>query len=145
MSKLLYIVGVDGSEWSERAVERAVHLAQQTGASVKILYAIVWQDFQPMMVEGIAPAMLSKEEIEAEASVTILKPLIDKYQVQGVQLTCELLWGEPVAVLHKYAKDHHVNMIFVGRRGRSVFVDVLFGSVANKLAHYVSVPLVLVP
>jgi len=51
MCKLLYIVGVDGSEWSERAV----NLAQQIGASVKLMYMITWQEFQPVMVEGIAP------------------------------------------------------------------------------------------
>lgn len=145
MSKLVYVVGVDGSEWSERAVDRAVHLAEQTGAKVKLLYAVMWQDFQPMMVEGIAPAMLSKEEIEKEASEKILQPLIENNQVEGVELTCEYLWGEPVEVLHQYVKDHHVNMLFVGRRGRSRFVDVLFGSVANKLAHHIGVPLVLVP
>ncbi|WP_114325096.1 universal stress protein [Candidatus Colwellia aromaticivorans] len=145
MSKLLYLVGVDGSEWSERAVERAVHLAQQTGASVKLVYVITWQDFQPVMVEGVAPPMLDKEQIEHDANKKILQPLVEKYQVKGLHLTSEYIWGEPVDALHQYEKEHHANMIFVGRRGRSQLVDILLGSVANKLAHYVGIPIVLVP
>ena len=145
MSKLLYLVGVDGSEWSERAVERAVQLAQQTGASIKLVHVITWQAFQPVMVEGIAPPMLDKNQIEREASEKILQPLIEKYQAKEVDLSGEYIWGEPVDVLHQYVKDHHVNMLFVGRRGRSRFVDILLGSVTNKLAHYTCVPIVLVP
>jgi len=145
MRKLLYIVGVDGSEWGERAVERAVHLARQTGANVKLVYVITWQEFQPLMVEGIAPPMLDKKQVEHDANGKILQPLIEKYQVAGLHLTSEYIWGEPAEVLHQYVKDHHANMLFVGRRGRSLFVDVMLGSVANKLAHYVGVPIVLVP
>jgi nucleotide-binding universal stress UspA family protein len=36
-------------------------------------------------------------------------------------------------------------MLFVGRQGRSQIVDLLLGSVANKLAHHVGIPIVLVP
>jgi nucleotide-binding universal stress UspA family protein len=145
MRKLLYLVGVDGSEWSKRAVERAVQLAQQTGASVKLVYVITWQEFQPAMVEGIAPPMLDKNEIEHDVNVTILQPLIEKYDAESVDLTSEYIWGEPVDVLHQLVKDYHVNMLFVGRRGRSRFADLLLGSVANKLAHNIGVPIVLVP
>lgn len=145
MRKPLYLVGVDGSEWSERAVERAVHLAQQTGASVKLVYVITWQEFQPVMVEGVAPPMLDRKQIEHDANKKILQPLVEKFQVEMVNLTGEYIWGEPVEVLHQYVKDHHANMLFVGRRGRSRFIDVLLGSVTNKLAHCVGVPIVLVP
>lgn len=145
MRKTLYLVGVDGSEWSERAVERAIHLAQQTGASVKLVYVITWQEFQPLIVEGIVPPMLDKKQIEHDANKKILQPLIEKYQVEDLHLTSEYIWGEPAEVLRQYVKDHHANMLFVGRRGRSLIVDILLGSVANKLAHYVGVPIVLVP
>ncbi len=46
MKKPLYIVGVDGSEWSERAVMRAVNLAKQTSAQVEFVSVI---EFGKMM------------------------------------------------------------------------------------------------
>lgn len=145
MHKHLYLVGVDGSEWSERAVKRAVLLAKQTDANVHIVHVITWQEFQPVMVEGIAPPMLDKTQIENDVNQRIIQPLIDKNKSESVLLTGEYLWGEPVEILHEYVKDHHAFMLFVGRRGRSRFLDILVGSVANKLAHQTGVPIVLVP
>ena len=40
MSKFLYLVAVDGSKCSERAVERAVDLASKTQANIKLLTVI---------------------------------------------------------------------------------------------------------
>jgi len=145
MRKNLYLVGVDGSEWSDRAVERAVNLAQQTDANVHLVHVITWQEFQPVMVEGIAPPMVDKTQIENDVDERVLQPLLNKYLGQSVTLTGGHAWGEPVEVLHQYVKEHHVSMLFVGRRGRSRFVDLILGSVANKLAHHASVPIVLVP
>jgi len=145
MRKNLYLVGVDGSEWSDRAVERAMHLAQQTDANVHLVHVITWQEFQPVMVEGIAPPMVDKKQIENDANERVLQPLINKYQGQSATLTSGYAWGDPVEVLHQNVKDHHANMLFVGRRGRSRFVDIILGSVANKLAHQTGVPIVLVP
>ncbi|MBA6289383.1 universal stress protein [Colwellia sp. MB3u-4] len=145
MHKLLYLVGVDGSEWSNRAVERAVHLAQKTGASVKLVYVITWQEFQPMMIEGVAPPPLDKKQIEHDVHEKILQPSIEKFKAEKVDLSSEYIWGEPVDALLQQVNDYHVNMLFVGRRGRSRFADILLGSVANKLAHCVGVPIVLVP
>lgn len=145
MHKLLYLVGVDGSEWSNRAVERAVRLAQKTGASVKLVYVITWQEFQPMMIEGVAPPPLDKKQIEGDVNKKILQPSIDKFKAEKVDLSSEYIWGEPVDVLLQQVNDYHVNMLFVGRRGRSRFADILLGSVANKLAHCIGVPIVLVP
>jgi len=145
MHKLLYLVGVDGSEWSNRAVERAVHLAQKTGASVKLVYVITWQEFQPMMIEGVAPPPLDKKQIEHDVNEKILQPSIEKFKAEKVDLSSEYIWGEPVDALLQQVNDYHANMLFVGRRGRSRFADILLGSVANKLAHCVGVPIVLVP
>ena len=46
MKKLLYLVGIDGSEWSVRATQKAVSIAKDTGASVKLLYVM---HFQPII------------------------------------------------------------------------------------------------
>lgn len=60
-------------------------------------------------------------------------------------LTAELIWGDPVDEINEHVKKTHANMLFVGRQGRSRIVDMLLGSVANKLAHTVGIPIVLVP
>jgi len=145
MSKQLYIVGVDGSEWSERAVERAVNLAKQTEAHIKLVYAMNWSAAQAVSMEGMAPPMLNQEQEENMVNTNVVKPLLERFGASGVKLETELVWGDPVEILRKQVKAEHANLIFVGRRGRSRIADLVLGSVANKLAHCVGIPIVLVP
>jgi len=145
MSKLLYLVAVDGSEWANRAAERAVHLAEKTHAKVKFLSVINWPFIQPVTLEGMAPPVLDRGSEERYNKEKVLMPLINKHQDSGVELSAETLWGEPVDVIREQIKQQHANMVFVGRRGRSNLADIILGSVANKLAHCVGIPIVLVP
>ncbi|MGB1263001.1 MAG: universal stress protein [Cognaticolwellia sp.] len=145
MKKPLYLVAVDGSEWSLRAVERAVKLAAQTKAKVTLLTVKDWSYLQPMLMEGTTPPILDQAEEESNTRRTVLAPLVEKYSDLDVEITTELMWGDPAIVIHKQAKALHANMLFVGRQGRSRLADILLGSVANKLAHQTGIPIVLVP
>lgn len=145
INKHLYIVGIDGSESSERAVERAVHLAERSSARVKLIYVLNWPTAHTSMYEGITPPTPTKEEEESIVEENVIEPLLRKYNQLNVQLDSEFIWGEPTEIIQKRVKDEHAYMLFLGRRGRSPFVDVLMGSVANKLAHRIEVPIVLVP
>jgi nucleotide-binding universal stress UspA family protein len=145
MSKPLYLVAVDGSEWGQRAAERAIHLAEKTHAQVKLVTVLDWSYLQPMIIEGVAPPILNRETEEANIRSKVLIPLVEKYNSLDVNISTELLWGDPFVVLKEQVKETHAVMLFVGRQGRSRVVDILLGSVANKLAHGVGVPIVLVP
>lgn len=145
MTKPLYLVAVDGSEWSKRAVERAISLAEKTEAKVKLLTVKDWTYIQPMALEGVAPPILDQATEERNTIAQVLTPLEKKYADVGVELKTELLWGDPVVVILEQIKKKHVNMLFVGRQGHSRIADILLGSVANKLAHRAGIPIVLVP
>lgn len=141
----LYLVAVDGSEWGERAANRAVRLAHETGASVHFISVIPWSGFQPISMEELMNRPLIKEEEESHAHETIVGPLMEKHADSGVALEMSLHWGSPVEKIHAAAKTEKAEMVFVGRRGRSRIADLLLGSVANGLAHSLGVPIVLVP
>ena len=145
MSKPLYLVAVDGSEWGNRAADRAIHLAEKTHAKVKLVTVIDWSYLQPMIIEGVAPPVFDIETEETNITGKVLTPLVENYSKLGVNITAELLWGDPVVVIKEQVKETYAVMLFVGRQGRSCVVDMLLGSVANKLAHSVGVPIVLVP
>ncbi|OUS26619.1 universal stress protein [Thalassotalea sp. 42_200_T64] len=145
MSKQLYIVGIDDSEWSYRAAERAINLSKDTGAKVKLIYVLQWPMVTPITVGGIEPFVFDREDEEKRILETVMDPLLAKYSEYDIALESKLILGEPVHELSKQVKDEHANMLFIGRRGRSTFVDMVLGSVANKLAHIVGIPVVLVP
>lgn len=141
----LYLVAIDGSEWSDRATERAINLASDTGAAVKLVTVIPWSGYQPIPLEELINRPLIKEEEERNAEESLLNPVLEKYKDSGVTITTEHDWGSPTEVIKKVAKRDHANMVFVGRRGRSRISDLILGSVANSLAHTLGVPIVLVP
>lgn len=145
MSKSLYLVAVDGSEWAERAANRAIHLAAKAGAKVKLISVIDALELQPINVEGLALTPMLKAQENSRVEQKIFAPLVGNAQDLGVNVSTEVLWGDPVEVLLEKVKAEHASMVFVGRRGRSRLADILLGSVANKLAHQVGVPIVLVP
>ena len=152
MAKPLYIVGADGSEWSERAVRVAVGLAKQTGAGI-LLFHVLQVPHVPFLSDDGAyvakegrydPPRGGAEAVKA-AEEKILKPLVDEFSDSGVEIETGHAWGDPRKVLHQLIKERHARMIFMGRRGRTTFGDLILGSVANGLAHHAGVPVVLVP
>ena len=145
MDKHLYLVGIDGSEWSERATQRAINLAEKSGARVKLVYVLDWSRMQPIVVEGYVTPSVNTQDEERYVQANVFAPLLEKYSGSTVKLETEMVWGEPVEILREQVKKEHANMLFVGRRGRSRISDILLGSVTNKLAHCIGVPIVLVP
>lgn len=145
MGKLIYLVAVDGSEWSDRAAERAINLAKKTEAEVHFITALQWSKYQPLYVTDFsAPPQDSSREEKIERE-NILTPLETRFADSGVKIESVLFWGQPAEIIKDHAKKIHANLIFAGRRGRSKIADLLLGSVANALAHTAGVPVVLVP
>jgi len=141
----MYLVAVDGSEWSERAAMRAVNLASETGATVKLVTVIPWSGYRPMSIEELANRPIARKEEEHHAKVEILDALVAQNSDKGVAISTHFDWGDPAEIIRTIAKEDHANMVFVGRRGRSRLSDLILGSVANSLAHSLGVPIVLVP
>lgn len=145
MGKLIYLVAVDGSEWSDRAAERAINLAKMTKAEVHFITAVQWSKYQPLYVADISPPPRDTSEEEKQERENILTPLEKRFADQGVRIKSDVFWGHPAETIKNHAKKIQANLIFVGRRGRSKIADLLLGSVANALAHTAGVPVVLVP
>jgi len=145
MKKNLYLVGVDGSEWSDRAADAAVRLAGDTGAEVVFMHVVAWSEYAPYTVQGVVvdPPPMSEQEEAIEHK--LLDPLLKKHGESGVKISCECVSGDPREEIHNKAKELHARMIFVGRRGRSRIADLILGSVAEKLAHSAGSMVVLVP
>lgn len=147
MSDLLYLVAVDGSDSAKRAATRAINLAEKCNAKVKIVTVLDWSYMQPWMMrdEITTGPILNKKEEKSNTLKRVITPILDEHHDTGVNISSEVLEGDPTEVILEQAKELHSNMVFVGRQGRSRVIDMLLGSVANKLAHRIGVPLVLVP
>ena len=140
-----FMVAVDGSEWANRAAHKAMQLASISGARVELVYVLDWAGLHPIVVNAVEVPAIDPEAEKRKIEQEVFAPLIDEAHKCGVGISAQVLIGEPVQEIRRAVKDGHVNMLFVGRRGRSRIADLILGSVANKLAHSVGIPIVLVP
>lgn len=147
MSELFYLVAVDGSECAKRAATRAIYLAEKCHAKVKVLTVVDWTYIQPIVMRyelNTGPIFNEKEEGEHTIK-RVITPILDEHKNSSVDISSELLTGDPTEVILEESKKFNADMVFVGRQGGSRVVDILLGGVASKLAHRIEVPIVLVP
>ncbi len=141
----LYIVGVDGSDTSRRAVRFAANHAKHSGGRLLLANIIHWSGYTPLSVEEAMRRPVDKKDEERIAREEVLEPLSRIATDAGVEVETYFTWGHPAKSLKKLAGERGAEMIVVGRRGHSNFVEMIMGSVANSIAHVSDIPVVLVP
>jgi nucleotide-binding universal stress UspA family protein len=141
----LYLVGVDGSEGSRRALYFAAQAAQPVAAGLLVVHVLPdapGGDLAPQAPE----VAFGHQEQEAEAAhAHMLEPLVAEARDLGIPVEIKALHGDPATVLAELADIREAKQIFIGRHGHSRVRELLFGSVLLKLAHKATVPVTLVP
>lgn len=141
----LYLVGVDGSDCSRRALHAAARAAK--GAGGRLLLAHVIAASPGSDLAPIAPELVfGQQEQELEtAHAHLLEPLAAEARDLGVPVELKTLHGEPAAMLAELAAFREASQIFIGRTGHSRLHERLFGSTLAELARRTTVPVTLVP
>jgi len=133
------VVGVDGSGWSDCAVQRAIELASGLGDSLVFEYAV-----EP-------PHRNVGEERKAARSALaeIGRPMVEKAAAQaaeaGVAAKSVLVSQRPVEALIALVAERDARMIVVGSASERPLTGLILGSVPHKLVHRSSVPVLIVP
>ncbi|WBB81319.1 universal stress protein [Micromonospora sp. WMMD882] len=133
------LVGVDGSESAELAVEHAADEAVRRGSP--LVLAHVWS------ASGNRPA--AEEFVEAEAAFRVAAVRLLAEAAQAVRarhpgLTVEeraVRAVEPAEAL--VAASAEASLVVVGSRGRGGFVGLLLGSVSQALAQHARCPVLV--
>jgi nucleotide-binding universal stress UspA family protein len=134
------VVGVDGSEHAERALEWAIDEAKSGNARLRLVSA--WHvPTAAYGAPGFAPAIdLDRAFREvAEESVEDAATLVREAEIQADVTVSE---GQAADVLVKAAED--ADLLVVGSRGHGGFSGLLLGSVSSQCAHHAPCPLVIV-
>lgn len=121
------VVGVDGSEGAQRALEFAAHEAARWGALLQVLctYEI------PAMTTWVVVPMESFEE----AATSIVSDALDRVHAlePAVVTKGEVMLGEPGASLIRASRD--ASLLVVGCRGRGELACLVLGSVSEHVVH----------
>ena len=126
------LVGYDGSEGSNAALQKAVVLAEKFGAKLIALWA---QNSLPHYPETVA-------EVEEETSAgkvyfrKICHHATTLAKKKGVRVVCEHVEGHPAKILVEYAKEKKCDLIVLGHSGHSRLWGHLLGHTADRVSEY---------
>jgi nucleotide-binding universal stress UspA family protein len=138
------VVGYDGSEEAERAVDAAAGIASRHGARLHLV-AVTYPPDRWWGVMGAPPVGDEVVEGMQRTQREMLSKAVagrDLGEVETVEIT-EL--GHPATELTRYCEKVDAGLLVVGRRGAGMMERLLLGSVADRLAHHAPCPLLIVP
>lgn len=136
------VVGVDGSEFSTKALRLAGRMATSLNAPLEIITCLGTSDFflaSHLPEERTASA----EELEETAKRLVEQSLERAFgDARPGQLTRQVKFGPPAKVLIDESKD--AQLLVVGRRGQGGFLAQVMGSVSGACAAHAHCPVLVV-
>jgi nucleotide-binding universal stress UspA family protein len=140
MEKLL--LSTDGSLAAEGAAKVAIDLAKTCGSKLFIISVVEVPAYGAEFVETL-PNMIDRLEKEARG---VLESLKDRATKEGVSCEAIVYQGEePYKYIVDEAVKNNVEMIIMGRRGKTVVERLMLGSVTAKVIGYAPCKVMVVP
>jgi|WetSurMetagenome_2_1015567.scaffolds.fasta_scaffold168454_2 nucleotide-binding universal stress UspA family protein len=136
------LVPTDGSEPALRAVRLAAALAVVERTEL-VLLTVVNIPQSLVMATGLDDSVIQQyvDEASGEALASALRALEDL----GVRPDVRVEVGAVAEVILDEAADLQVDLVVMGKRGMGELKGLLLGSVSDRVAHHLAVPVMLVP
>mgnify|MGYP001451771769 FL=1 len=137
------LLPVDGSECALRAVE---HLISHSAWFRDLPEIHLLHVHAPIPI-GRVQAHVGKETLHAyylEESQASLLEAQQKLDAAGCAHTTHIHVGQPAEVIAKLAAEQGCDLIVMGTHGRGGIAGLVTGSVANRVLHLTSCPVLLV-
>ena len=140
-----FLIAVDDSPGSSKAVDIAMAQAKRAGADLVVAYVIEWSAYSFNTPEENAERHKRREEEIDRAEGQIVEPVVAQLKKAGLNAKGVVRHGHPARTIVALAEEHDVSQIFIGRLGASGLTSMLFGSVAANLVQSSTVPVTVVP
>jgi nucleotide-binding universal stress UspA family protein len=137
------LVCVDNSKQSQKALSRAISVAEKFDSKLSILMVVeeskvnFWDDTEFKVDAKRSQIHLKKESKIYQQAEKILNDLAKRVPSQ-INCVTEILTGDPAKVIVNYSKRKKPDVIIIGSRGLGGFSKLLLGSVSNKVVDHVS-------
>ncbi|HEY1323277.1 MAG TPA: universal stress protein [Streptosporangiaceae bacterium] len=133
------LVAVDHSEISDRALDAARDLALLSKGEVWVLHM---REREVAVKTGVSLSDESMDEARAAVAAAV-----DKLTAAGVKAYGDVgttLFGYAARNIVDDAKEHDVDVIVMGSRGRGDLAGLILGSTAHKVIHLADRPVLIV-
>ncbi len=140
-----YLLAVDGSPGSQKAIEFAAQRAESSGSRLIVAYVIEWSPYSFNTPEENESRHQRREEEIDKATRSVVEPVASMLKERGLDVESVVRHGHPAGTLIELANERGVAQIIIGRRGEGGLKQMMFGSVAANLVQGSSVPVTVVP
>ncbi|WP_135822134.1 universal stress protein [Halostella litorea] len=132
------LLPTDGSDGSHRAIEHAVAVADEVGATIHALFVVDTAEYQA--VEGTATAV-EAVETSGNRALDSVREVADR---ADVDVETELRYGTPNDEILAAAVEADADAIVMGTHGRTGIDRILLGSVTERVVREATVPVITV-
>jgi nucleotide-binding universal stress UspA family protein len=137
-----FLVPVDFSESSLRAVRHAVGLAEESGGSLKIIHVVSgdygWLDIGREQYRDLDKSLQKQAAAE-------LRALADAHVPHNVPADLEVRIGRPAEEIVAAASESKSDLIVLSTRGLTGLDRYLIGSVTERVVRLAPCPIYLIP
>jgi len=138
------LVGLDGSDYSVKALNFAIDLAKKYQSQLLLVHVVMRQIYAINPPEaGILAGTAIVRELEAEGKAILAKGE-ETARAQGVSVEIRLRQGVPAEELLRAAAEEKADLMVLGSRGLSQVKAFLLGSVSDKVSHHAKCPVLIV-
>src|SRR5437868_1110806 len=141
------MVPLDGSELAERALPCAERLGVATGAALHLVHVV---ELAPPLTWPFAPAYMPGsiyDDVvaqETQQATAYLDKMRERVAASGVHVRTEHMVGYAAATLLDYERDAGIDLVVMCSHGRTGLARFALGSVAERLLHHGTAPVLLV-
>lgn len=134
------LVGLDGSEASQRAFRMGLQLAKQRNLPLRLVGTFA----RPVVADSSYDPKLDEYfEAVGKDVQQVLRGYAAEAEAAGVSVSLRAVQGDPGSEL--VAESRSARIVIVGKRGRNRFAGRVLGSVSAKLAAHAHCPTLVVP
>jgi nucleotide-binding universal stress UspA family protein len=135
------VVGTDGSDHADRALDEAIAIAVRDGAALHIVTAFP----DPAMIrEKITSGATAYSVNLSEVADSVLTRAAARAQERGVKAQTHAHETDPAEAILEVASAQNADLIVVGSRGLSGIKRFLLGSVSSKVSEHASCSVMIV-
>lgn len=133
------LLAADGSKHSEGAIKEAIYLAKSCVAKLSVIYVL---EINPEL-ETEGQKLVEKMENEARGHIDEIRKRAARENVE-----CEVIarrTDQPFKAIVEEAEKRNIDVIVMGRRGRTGLKKAFMGSVTAKVIGYAPCKVLIVP
>jgi nucleotide-binding universal stress UspA family protein len=136
------MIAVDGTEASTRGVEAAAQLATRYDADLMLVTAV---SVPQHVAKAAGMEKRSLEDYVERMGREALGSALGVLKEAGIGAAVKIVIGPAAETIVVEAATVGVDLVVMGRRGRTEPKDLVLGSVSDRVARNIAIPILLVP